>query len=222
MGCTGRYAAAHDFAGHLCKESYLTGADNSGAIGNAFLTDTSAPGIDFRHRGVNATEGQILYNTTKGTSGPVTAVTANTITAAGVTWDNGDAYLIATLDAQQRAVVELNLNLAATDINAALAASGACDCPFSSHGAEFLKRLNVIIAAAFYGCSCGRPAQASAENRARWQEWAQLQLEMLRDGRLEMCAGETGADFPALGWAEQAWNEFAAAGIVLNDMARRR
>jgi hypothetical protein len=222
VGCTGRYAEAYEFAGHLCKESYLAGVDNSGGAGNLFLTDTSTPGIDFKTKGVDPTEGQLLYNTTQGTNGPVTAVTANTITATGVTWDDGDAYIIATLDAQQRASIELNLDLAANDIHVALAASGACDCSLSTYGAQFLRRLNIIIAAAFYSCSCGKPQQASAENRDRWMEWAQTQLDMLRDQRLEVCAGATGADFPAIATAEQAWNEFAAAKIILNDMLRNQ
>jgi len=37
-------------------------------------------------------------------------------------------------------------------------------------------------------------------------------------GRLDVCSGATGADFPAVGYAQQAVTEFARAEIVWNDI----
>ena len=221
MACTGRYAEAWEFAAHMCSGSYLRGVDNSGGVGNAALADTSTPSLSFQTFGVRAGVGQRLYNLTKVTYGPVTAVTDNTITATGVTWDNGNEYVIVTLDTHQRTTIELNLDLAANDIHVALAASGACDCTPSAHGLQYLKRLNIIIAAAFYGCKCGQPAVIVGDARTQYMEWAQLQLDMLRDGRLEICEGETGAEFPALAWSERSLTSFNVEQILRNEILRR-
>jgi len=220
VSCTGRYAEAWQFASFLCVEALIVGADNSGGAGNASLTDTQVH--DFRSLGVEANKGMILYNATQDTSGSVAAVTAQTITATGVAWNDGDAYRIVAIDARQRAAIEANLNIAAGDIHVARAASGGCDCTLSVQGRQFAAHVNIINAAAFYSCSCGAPAAQAlkADTRRNWQRWVQQQLDMIRDGRLELCEGETGADFPAVGWADQGVTEFAQARIILDDILR--
>ena len=222
MSCDARYATAYDFAGMMCKGSYLHGHDDSGGAANVMLTDNSAPNLSFVTFGVRAGVGQVLYNLTAVTSGPITAVTDTTITATGVTWDDDDEYVMVTLDAHQIDSVELNLDLAANDIHVALAASGACDCTPSAWGLQFLNRLNIIIAAAFYGCTCGKPAVIAGELREQYMTWSQTQLDMLRDGRLEVCQGETGSDFPALAWAERTLTRFSTEEILRNEILRRR
>ena len=220
MPCTGRYAEAWQFAAFFCVEALVTGVDNSGGAANLFLTDTQV--TDFRTLGVTANAGMVLYNTTQNTSGSVTAVTATTVTATGVTWNDGDVYRIVAIDARQRGEIEHNLNMAAGDIHVALSSAGACSCTFATWSENYLSRLNIVIAAAFYSCTCGRPAtQAmSDDTRARYQEWAQLQLDMIADGRREMCAGETGSDYPYVGYAEQGWTEAAQVQIIANDILR--
>ena len=221
MACDARYAEVYDFAGMMCKASYLHGFDDSGGAGNLMLTDISAPSLSFIDYGVRANEGQQLYNLTAATNGPITAVTDTTITAIGVTWDDADEYVMVTLNAHQIDSVELNLDLAANDIHIARAASGACDCTLSAHGEQFLKRLNIIIAAAFYGCTCGKPAVITGELREQYMTWAQTQLDMIRDGRLEVCQGETGSDFPAITWAERSLTRFNVEEILRNEILRR-
>lgn len=220
MSCTGRYAEAWEFASFFCKEALAVGVDNSGGAGNASLQDTQV--TDFRTLGIEANVGMILYNTTQNTSGAVTAVGANTITATGVTWDDGDAYRIVALNGQQRGEIELNLNLAASDIHIARAASSGCDCSLSAAGRQKAAFLNIINAAAFYSCTCGMPAVQALSNdtRARYQQYVQEQINQIRDGRLELCAGETGSDFPAVGWADQGVTGFAKARIVVNDILK--
>jgi len=217
--CTGRFAEAWQFAAFFCVEALLSNVDDSGAAGNLFLTDTST---DFPTSGIAANAGMILYNVTQNTSGQITAVTLDTLTATGVTWDDGDVYRVVAIDAQQRATIEHNLNLAVTGIHAALAASGACNCTFAPWATDYLSHLNVVMAAAFYSCTCGRPAvQAlSDETRSSYREWAQAQIDAIRSGTLELCYGETGSEFPVVGVAEQGWTEATRAQIIANDILR--
>lgn len=216
MTCSGRYAEVWEFAKYFCTESLIMGVDNSGGAGNAFLTDTLVE--DFRDKGVYAGQGMILENVTQGTEGPVTAMTATTLTATGVTWDNADRYRIAALTASQRLVIEDHLLQAASDIHAARAANGGCDCNLASWAAEYLARLNSVIAAAFYDCLCTSPGPPMIEERRQmYMDWSTEQLRMLREGDMELCDGETGKNFPATDWAEQGTTEFARTGIVVND-----
>jgi hypothetical protein len=212
MACNGRYSEAWQFAAFWCTEGILMGVDNSGGAGNAMLTDSL---VNFELLGVEANQGMVLYNTTANTSGPVTAVTVTTLTATGVTWDDGDAYRIVPLGMQERSTIEHYLNIAASDIHAALAASGACDCTLASWATGYLEKLNIIDAAAYYQCPCGQPSMTDDQRRA-YLEWASEQLTLIRTGQLELCHGATGADFPAVGWAEQGWTDFATAQIIMN------
>ena len=45
-------------------------------------------------------------------------------------------------------------------------------------------------------------------------------LDAIRTGAIELCEGETGKDYPAYGYAEQAWEEGTAAQIIANQYAR--
>lgn len=216
MPCTSRYAEAWEFAGFWCTSSVLRGTDDSGGAANPSLADSTA---DFADNGVRANVGMILYNTTENTSGPVTAVAVNALTATGVTWSDGDAYLIVAIDGVEIATIEHYLDIAASDIHAALAASGACDCTFASWAAGFLSKLNIIDAAAYYQCPCGQPGMTD-EQRAAYLTWMTGQLEAIRDGRLELCDGATGSDFPAIGHAEVSSTPWATAEIIYNATRR--
>src|SRR5512146_1327171 len=142
MACAGRYATALDFAGFWCVASVLTGTDTSvGSVGVASLTSAYS---DFVKDSIKANVGMLLYNTTKNTSGYITAVTTTTLTATGVVWDSGDAFKVANLDARQRSTIEHYLDIAASDIHSAMAASGACDCTLASWATAYLEKLNII------------------------------------------------------------------------------
>lgn len=214
--CTGRFAESWQFAAFWCVASMIAGADDSGGAGNANLTDSQA---NFQTKGVLPNRGMILYNTTQNTSGPVTAVTETTITATGVTWDDADAYRIVLLTGIERSTIEHYLNVAASDIHAALAASGACDCTLASWAADYLAKLNIIEAAVFYQCPCGQPS-FEASQRSDLLTWATNELSNLRTMKVDVCAGETGSDFPVTGWAEQGTTEFARVRIIVNDILR--
>jgi len=216
MACTGRYAEAWQFAAFWCVGSIISGADNGGGAGLAFLTDTS---VDFLTAGAQAGVGMVLYNTTTNLSGVVTAATINTLTATGVTWSNGNAYRIVLINAIERSTIEHYLNITAGDLHAVMAQSGMCDCVLASWAANFLAKLNIIDTAAFYNCTCGAPRMTD-DTRKSYLAWASTQLEAIRTGKLELCEGATGVDFPALGWAEQGLTDFAAAEIIFNASVR--
>lgn len=216
MPCTGAYADAYDFATFWCVAGLDTGVDDSGLAAQAFLTDTTA---SFIQAGVEAA--MIIHNITDGSGGFITNVTATTITAtltggSGNDWDDGDVYRIVALGANEQAQIEVYLGIAASDIHAALAAVGACDCTLAGWATEYLKKLNVIDAAVIHSCPCGRAAISDAL-KGEWLKWLDRQFELIRTGAIDVCAGATGRDWPAIGWAQQSVTEFAAARIILND-----
>lgn len=216
MPCTGRFAEAWSFSSFWCTGAILMGVDTSGGAANAFLT---ASGVDFVTFGIVTGEGMILYNTTENTSGIVTAVAPTTITATGVTWTDGDGYRIVTINAAERSTIEHYLNISASDIHAAMAASGACDCTLADWAADYLAKLNIIEAASYYQCTCAQP-KLTPEQRMQMLRWATEQLVALRQGNLEVCSGATGAEFPAIAHAERGWTAETAAEIIYNRLLR--
>jgi len=123
-------------------------------------------------------------------------------------------------DEDDESEVNRLLELAASNINAARAAQGACDCTLASWAIRYLIDLNCTIALVTFNCPCSTIRALSAENRAVWAEWANNQLELIRVGKVELCDGETGSDFPATGWADQGVTEFARTRIIVNDVLR--
>ena len=212
MTCSGRYAEAWQYASFWCKSSLLVGAHDGAGPADAALQDTT---VNFRNAGAVENTGQMLENTTQGTSGLITAVTETTLTATGVTWANGDIYRSAFLNTAERAIVEHYLNITVGDIHAALGSVAACDCTFSSWGANYLAELNIILARVFYDCPCA-PSLSDREKEL-YSRLAESRLTDIRNGTIDVCEGATGALFPATHWAEQSLTDFASAEIILND-----
>lgn len=220
MSCDGRWAESWQFAAFFCSSALLSrvhdGAGNAGA-----LSDSQA---SFINAGVRANVGMILYNLTDGSSGPVTAVTLNTITATlagGVEndWDAGDVYRIVTIDAQEIARAQHWLDITASDLHAALAAQGMCDCTLSGWGAGLLAKLNIIEAASFYTCGC--MAKLTTEEKEQYREWTKDQLMLIRTGKVDVCQGATGAEYPAFGSVKEAITDFAQAQIIADRIAKQ-
>jgi hypothetical protein len=185
------------------------------AVPNAFLTD---PNQDFLRLGGRANVGQILYNLTTNLSGLITAITETTITATGVTWYNTQLYRVVFMNAAQRAQIEHYLNITSGDIQAALGAAGACNCTPSSWGATFLAEINIVLARVFYECPCA--PSLTPDEKARYADMAKERLLQIRSGEIDICTGETGSLFPAIGWGEQSHTEWNAARIIINDTNR--
>ena len=116
-------------------------------------------------------------------------------------------------------VIENYITKAAARINMALAANGQCDCTFNSYATEFLQELNLIGAAVLIHCpDCNR--HLKVEEREFYEGWLGEQLELLRSGKLELCAGETAVDYPAGGFVQKSWTEWSESQIIYD--TRRR
>lgn len=226
MSCdVARYASAWSYAAFWCLGSIIAGVDDSGGAGNASLQDLQA---QFVNAGLEANKGMVMYNTTQGTSGVITGVTATTVTATGVTWDNADGYRAVAITGMQIATVEHYLNLTANNIKAAMAAVGACNCSLASwafngeyNGTDFLGKLNVIEAGGYHTCPCAMPGQRmTPDQRANWLRLSSEMLEKISSNEIELCAGETGSTWPSIGWAPRSLTPRNAARIIANRIAR--
>lgn len=216
MACSGRYSEAWSFVTFWCVDQMLTGAHEGAGPADAALVDSQG---NFINTGVQALVGMVLYNTTQSTSGDVTAVTATTITAAGVSWAAGDTYRLVLATGLELATVEHYLDVAATDIHAAIAAANACDCSWASWVPNYLAKLNIIDAASYYVCPCGQPRLDNSMREA-FLGWMSTQLEMIATMQIELCDGETGSNFPYMGVGQQAFSVWQAAEIIWNDILR--
>jgi hypothetical protein len=192
--------------------SLLSRVDNGGGVGVANLTDSQ---VNFINLGVRANVGMVLYNLTTGLSGEVTAVTANTLTATGVLWTDGQRYRIVTIDAQQIASIENFLDITAADVSSAVAAQAACDCTLQPWASDYLAKINIIETAMFYNCPCANP-KITEEQQTAFIEWANTQLELIRTGEIALCEGDTGKSYPSFGYAEIAHTAWGEATIIDN------
>jgi len=214
--CTSAYADAIDFAIMWCLSSLIHGYDDSGGAANVALQDLNG---DFVNQGAVPDVDMILYNVTQSTHGLITAVSATAMTATGVTWDDADEYRMVPLTGDEIAMIDHFLDITANDIHAALHAQGMCDCTPAPWALNFLAKLNIIEAALFYNCPCQKPNITDAMRQALLA-WATNELSNIRMGRIELCAGETGAEFPYTSYAEQGTTEAARANIIVNDILR--
>lgn len=107
----------------------------------------------------------------------------------------------------------------AARINVALNATAQCDCTHDTYALEFLQELNLIAAALLIQCpDCSR--RFTDAQREFYSNWLGEQLELIRTGKIDVCAGETTEAFPYMMWAEQSLTDFNAARIVANDILR--
>ena len=135
------------------------------------------------------------------------AVDYDTIACAGADLTNPDVV----------ARIEAYLDMAAADIHMALASIGACDCTLASWATQYLKKLNVMDAQVIKQCPCGSMPNA---DRQMWQEWLEGQYTLIREGKIVLCQGETGSQYPAFADAEIAHTDWSAAEIVAHRIAR--
>lgn len=216
MACTGRWAEAWQYASFWCVGNLIVGTHDGAGPVDAALQDADG---SFMTRGVLAGEGMVLYNTTQNTSGAVILMTNTTLTAAGVTWAAGDAYRIVPIDAVDIAQIEHYLDIAASDIHAALAASDQCSCTWAAWATAYAAKLNIIDAASYHHCNCAQPKIGPRE-RSELLQWMGSQLKMIAMGELDLCDGATGKNWPAMGYADQAYTEFMGADMVIKDILR--
>ncbi len=217
--CSSRFAEAWQFASFFCISSLLSGVDTSGAIPPVPSATLIDPTQNFLIHGARANTGQILYNLSRGQVGKITSATETTLVATGVDWYDGETYQVVFINAAEIAQIEHWLNTTAGDIRAALGAAGATSCTYSCWGANFLAEINIILARIFFDCPCA-PTLTDGE-KSKYADMVAERLKQIRSGEVDVCEGETGSLFPAIGWAEQAHTEWNAARIIVNDTNRR-
>lgn len=127
---------------------------------------------------------------------------------------------ITSLTPAELTALDNQLAMAAGDIHMAMQQQGACDCTLSVASTMYLKKLNIINTAVTYRVPCG--PRLDDDQRDLWLQWLDRELGRIRDGSVDLCAGSTGKDFPAIGTAEIAWTHWAEADIIINDSMRRR
>ena len=124
-----------------------------------------------------------------------------------------------TITDEEEAGLNAILADAATMLHAARGASGGCNCTLASWAAAYLRTMNNIIAAVFYNCKCTN-LHLTPDEKQVYMTQVMQDLTNIRQGNIELCAGETGTEFPVTGWAEQGTTEFAQARIIANDILR--
>lgn len=124
-----------------------------------------------------------------------------------------------TVSSEDEPQINFALRLSANRINMARQAQGACDCNLSTASAEYLKWLNCLLALALHNCKCTN-LRVTPETKQLYLEASMADLELIQTGKIELCEGETGADFPYTGWADQGTTEFAQVRIIVNDILR--
>jgi hypothetical protein len=125
----------------------------------------------------------------------------------------------AELTPEQISMIESALRRAAGVINMSVLAQGAGNCPFSTSAEQMLRQIGYVMAAVAYNCRCGSPNMDAAEKQM-WLNWVSDQLTLIREGKIELCEGETGRDFPDIGVAEVGWTVFQVQHIRDNEQAR--
>ena len=105
------------------------------------------------------------------------------------------------------------LKSSAGRIHAAMAATGQCDCGLAGWATDYLKELNMVAAAVMFNIAAVR---LSNDQRTLFAEYLTEQLALIRTGKIELCAGETGKAHPAFGVAEIGITDRNIGRIVSN------
>ncbi len=92
-----------------------------------------------------------------------------------------------------------------------------CDCALADWTTWYLKELNMTAAIVTFNIACVR---ISGEQRALFAEYLAEQLLAIRNGELELCAGETAKQHPSFAVAEIAMTDRNAARIIANRQDR--
>lgn len=98
-------------------------------------------------------------------------------------------------------------------IRMALRTSGQYDCPKDEDACNYLKEINMTLAAVMSNATCFR---LSDEQRRLMAEQVAAQIELIRTGEMEICAGETGKDYPAFGVAQYGTTTRQRATLIMN------
>jgi hypothetical protein len=137
-------------------------------------------------------------------------------TPFAVARDYAELICTSTLDLTKEARINRQLTITAGAIHAAMGASDQCTCTLEAWAENYLKHLNIVLAAATQDCPC---STISNEEKAAYLAFATAELEKIRTGQIDVCGG-TGRDYPAFGNIELGLNIFNQAQIIENRIQR--
>ena len=108
------------------------------------------------------------------------------------------------------------LTITAGAIHAARAASDQCACTLEAWALDYLKHLNIVLAAATQDCPC---STLSAEDKAAYLAFVNAELDKIRNREIDLCGG-TGKSYPAVGAIQYGYNAFNRAQIIQDRLNR--
>ena len=130
--------------------------------------------------------------------------------------DYAELICARTTDIQAEARINRQLVITAGAIHAAMSASDQCDCDPADWAENYLKHLNILLAAATQDCPC---STISNDEKAAYLAFANAELEKIRTGQVDIC-GNTGKDYPAFGAIQYNLNVFGQAQIIQDRIDR--
>jgi len=108
------------------------------------------------------------------------------------------------------------LTITAGAIHAAMGASDQCSCDLADWATNYLKHLNIVLAAATQDCPC---STLSAEDKAAYLAFVNAELDKIRNREIDLCGG-TGKAYPAVGAIQYGLNVFNRAQIIQDRIDR--
>jgi len=122
-----------------------------------------------------------------------------------------------TLDLSAEARVNRQLILTSGALHAAMSASNQCTCDLADWAVQYLKHLNIILAAATQDCPC---STVSAEDKAAYLAFANAEMEKIRTRQIDLCGG-TGRNYPAVGAIQYGLNVFNDAQLITDRLKKQ-
>jgi len=101
-----------------------------------------------------------------------------------------DFFQMSCSSADEESQAQIYLDLVASDIHAALAATGACDCTFALWANGYLAKINIIEAAVLFQQPCG--PELSEEMKKAYLEWVTRELAPPKNGHASTRSQQAG------------------------------
>lgn len=130
-----------------------------------------------------------------------------------------DLFLCRTLGSGESDALQPMLDNGAANIHAVLASVGACDCTLASWATQYLIKLNIIEAAILPPTVRTLPS-LTEEQRKFYQEMLETEYERILSGKIDVCQGATGIDYPAADFIQQSLTPWNTRQIVVNRMLK--
>jgi len=137
---------------------------------------------------------------------------------AFATVDEFRAQWFYSFEEDEASEIQPLLTKSAGRIHAAMAATGQCSCNLASWAPDYLSDLNMTLAVVMFNMPCVR---ISGEQRQLFADQVNEQLNLIRTGEIELCAGETAKQHPAFAVAEIGITDRNIGRIIANRLDRQ-